>query len=102
MGDSKRPLNYLIAAPYHIVLDLLFVAALGLGAAGAAIATVISQLLSCLLVVRALRRLPESYRLSLKSLRPDKMSLANIQRLGLPTGSGLHVLRFKSAHTGLH
>jgi putative MATE family efflux protein len=87
MGDSKRPLYYLIAACLtNIVLDLLFVAALGLGAAGAAIATVISQLLSCLLVVRALRRLPESYRLSLKSLRPDKMSLANILRLGLPTG----------------
>ncbi len=87
MGDSRRPLYYLIiCCVANILLDLLLVAVFGLGTAGAAIATVLSQLLSSALVLRALCSLPESYRLSLGGIGFDKGSLAHMLRLGLPTG----------------
>jgi putative MATE family efflux protein len=87
MGDSKRPLYFLIISCLtNIILDLVFVAVLGLEAAGAAIATVLSQLLSCILIINTLHKLPNTYRLSIRGLKPDRISLANILKLGLPTG----------------
>ena len=57
LGDSRRPLYYLIAACLtNIALDLLFVLALRMGVAGAAWATVLSQTLSAALVIRSLCR----------------------------------------------
>ena len=57
IGDSKRPLEILIfTCLCNIVLDLFFVAVLGMGAAGAAVATVLCQLLSSVLVLLSLRR----------------------------------------------
>ena len=57
VGDSRRPLYFLIASCFtNIALDILLVAVLGMGVAGAAIATISSQLLSAILVVRALMK----------------------------------------------
>ena len=56
VGDSKRPLYFLIASCLvNIVLDLLFVAVLDMGVAGAAIATIASQFFSAILTLIACR-----------------------------------------------
>ena len=64
VGDSRRPLYFLIASCFtNIALDILLVAVLGMGVAGAAIATISSQLLSAILVVRALMKTDDMYTL---------------------------------------
>lgn len=87
MGDSKRPLLFLIfSCGLNIVMDLLCVVVLGLGVAGAAIATVISQIISAGLILVVLCRLPEDYRLRLRELRLHKALLKRILQIGLPAG----------------
>ena len=87
MGDSKRPLYYLIATCVsNIFFDLLFVVVLKMGIAGAAIATVLSQVISTLLVIIALCRLPADIRLNPRNLRVDPALLRKILIIGLPAG----------------
>ena len=87
MGDSKRPLYFLVVTYFsNILLDLLLVVVLKLGIAGAAIATVLSQIISTLLVVIALCRLPADIRLNLRSLHMDSKLLKRILIIGLPAG----------------
>ena len=70
MGDSRKPTMFLMAAcGVNIVLDILCVVVLKLGVAGAAIATVFSQVVSAGMVTVALLRQPEETRLSLKKIR---------------------------------
>lgn len=87
VGDSKRPLYFLIVSCLtNIVLDLLFVAVLRMGVAGAAIATVISQLVSAALTIVTLMREKDIYRLELKKLRVDLYMMRRIIQIGFPTG----------------
>lgn len=87
VGDSKRPLYYLIvSSAVNIVLDLLFVAVIPWGIAGAAIATVIAQVVSALLVIRRLMKTDDCYRLSLKNIRFHPGYLKKIILIGLPAG----------------
>ena len=87
MGDSKRPLIFLIiTCGLNIVMDLLCVVVLKLGVAGAAIATVISQVISAALILIVLCRLPEEHRLHLRQLRLHKDLLKRILQIGLPAG----------------
>ena len=87
MGDSQRPLLFLIAACFvNIVMDLVCVVSLDMSVAGAAIATVGSQIVSAILVVLVLLRLPEDYRLKFKHLRMDKGLLRRILYVGIPAG----------------
>jgi putative MATE family efflux protein len=87
IGDSKRPLYFLIASCFtNIILDILFVVYLPMGVRGAALATILSQLLSAVLVVRLLIRTKESYRLIPKALRIDPHMLKRIIRIGFPAG----------------
>ncbi|MDO4294501.1 MAG: MATE family efflux transporter, partial [Eubacteriales bacterium] len=87
VGDSRRPLYFLIAACLvNIVLDLLFVAVLGMGVAGAAVATILSQLFSAVLTVIALMRTKESYRLIPLRIRFHRHLLFSIVKIGLPAG----------------
>ncbi len=87
IGDSKRPLYFLIASCFtNIALDLLFVAALKMGVAGAALATILSQLLSAVLVLGALLRTKDIYRLQVSAVRIDRRMLRRIVRIGLPAG----------------
>lgn len=87
VGDSKRPLFFLIASCMtNIVLDLLFVVGFHMEVAGAAIATIISQLLSAVLVMVTLMRTKESYRFEWKALKVDRMFLQKIVKIGLPAG----------------
>ena len=85
-GDSRHPLIYLIISSLvNVVLDVLFVAYLGMGVEGAAFATIISQFLSMTLAAVRLLRIDSSIRLSIKKVRFDRQNLVYIIRNGLPT-----------------
>lgn len=87
VGDTRRPLYFLIAACLvNILLDVLLVAALGLGVAGAALATVLSQVVSAVLVFFCLTRTAAPYRLELRRIRFHKRLLGSILRVGVPAG----------------
>ena len=87
MGDSRRPTVFLtVTCGANILLDLLLVVVLEMGVAGAAIATVLSQLLSAVLVVLVLLRLPADYRLRLRKLRLRRHLMGRILRIGVPAG----------------
>lgn len=86
IGDSRRPLYFLMTASLcNIVLDLVFVLVFGLGVLGVAVATILSQLLSAVLVVLSLTRAHgETYRLYLRGLKIERHSLKAILRMGVP------------------
>lgn len=87
VGDSRRPLFFLICATMtNIVMDVIFVLGLNMGVAGAAAATVVSQVMSAVLVVVTLRNAPFSYRLVLRSIRFYGDMLTRVVRIGLPAG----------------
>ena len=87
MGDSRRPLVFLIVTCFtNIGLDLFFVVVLKLGIAGAAIATVLSQYISALLVVICLGRLPSDICLRGRKLRLNPHLLRRILIIGIPAG----------------
>lgn len=87
IGDSKRPLYFLILSCFiNIVLDLLFVVVFHWDVAGAAIATVISQICSAVLVSIVLMRTNNVYKLYLKKIRFDKEILKKVTYIGLPAG----------------
>ena len=87
VGDSRRPLYFLIASCLtNIALDILLVAVLRMGVAGAAIATISSQLLSAILVVRTLMRTDDMYKLDWNKVRIDRRMLQRIVRIGIPAG----------------
>lgn len=87
IGDSKRPLYYLIASCFtNILLDILFVVMLKMSVRGAALATIFSQLVSAVLVVRALMKTEESYQLIMKKIRLNSFMVGRIVQIGLPAG----------------
>lgn len=86
-GDSKRPLYFLIVGcVVNIVADLLFVGTFKLGVAGAAYATVLSQLVSLVLVVVFLRRREDCCKLEYGKIRFHKLMLKKTISIGLPSG----------------
>ena len=86
-GNSKRSLLYLgVASITNIVLDLVLIAGCKMGVAGAAIATDISQLVSCVLSLRFLMRVEDDYRVMAKEVRVHKKMAVRIIKVGLPTG----------------
>ncbi|MGB4661497.1 MAG: MATE family efflux transporter [Mobilitalea sp.] len=87
VGDSKRPLYFLITGTLaNIILDLFFVIVLKMGVAGAALATIMSQSLSAILVCRTLMKTNDSYRLVLIKIKFHKEMLTRILSIGLPAG----------------
>jgi putative MATE family efflux protein len=87
VGDSRHPLYYLIfSSLVNVALDLLFNGALKLGVAYAALATVISQMLSVVLCMRRLMITQDVYQVSLREIRFDLPMLRQIISLGLPSG----------------
>ena len=86
-GNSRRSLLYLgCASGTNILLDLILIAGMKMGVAGAAIATDISQLVSCVLSLRFLMRVDADYRVTAREVRVDRKMAAKIIRVGLPTG----------------
>lgn len=87
VGDSRRPLYFLIASCLtNIVLDVLFVVVLHMGVAGAALATILSQLLSAVLVILVLMRTRDMHHLELKRIGFDVRMFKRIIRIGFPAG----------------
>ena len=87
-GDTKKPLYYLATAGVlNVALNLFFVVVCGLGVAGVAIASAVSQYLSAFLIVRSLLRSRESYALRPACLRIQKEKARAVLALGLPAGA---------------
>lgn len=87
VGDTRRPLLFLlIAGVLNVLLNLFFVIVFRMGVAGVAIATVISQCVSAVMIVICLMRSETVYQLSLKELRIYKEKLIEITKVGLPAG----------------
>ena len=86
VGDSIRPLGFLIlTSVLNILLDLFFVIVLKLGIAGAAVATILSQFVSAVLILLLLTRTRDIYRLDWKELHIDFPILKKIFSIGMPT-----------------
>ena len=86
-GNSRRSLVYLAAASVtNIVLDLVLIAGLKMGVAGAAIATDLSQLVSCVLSLRFLMKTDDACHVKLSGIRLHRSMAGRIIRVGLPTG----------------
>lgn len=87
MGDSKRPLYYLvISSCVNIVLDMIFCGVFRLGVEFAALATVISQMVSVILCFRRLICSDEVYRVVIKNIRFDPVMIRQVLTIGLPSG----------------
>ncbi len=98
VGDTKRPLLFLIAAGLaNVVLDLLLVIVIPLGVAGVAIGTVASQMISCILVLRCLYRSEGSYQLRFSKLMFRWVYLKRIFQVGIPAGIQSTVINFSNA-----
>jgi len=86
-GESRAPFLYmLVSCLTNIVLDFVFVLFFGLGVAGVAIATVLSQLLNAALTTVRLLRTDDPSRLLLSNIRVDRRLFAMMMRLGIPAG----------------
>lgn len=86
VGNSKKPMHFVaIATAINVVLDLLFVAVFRWGIAGAAIATVISQAISCLLALLFFMKHKEFFTFTLENLKMHADKLRIILKTGIPT-----------------
>ena len=98
VGDTKRPLFFLIIAGLiNAGLNMVLVIVFHLGVAGVAIATVISQLVSCVLVLRCLYQSESSYQLRFSRLTIKWKYLKQIFQVGIPAGLQSTVINFSNA-----
>lgn len=96
MGDSQRPMLFLMATCFlNIVMDLFFVAVLHMGVAGAALATILSQFISALLPIIVLIRMPQNG-LKIQKLRIDSTLMGRILHIGVPAGLQLVTFDFSN------
>lgn len=87
VGDTRRPLLFLIVSSLlNIALDLLFVLGFRMGIAGAALATVLSEAVSAVLVCLCLARAEGAWRLTLREMRIDLPIFRRILTVGMPVG----------------
>ena len=87
VGDTQRPLVFLMAAGViNVTLNVFFVAVLGIGVAGVAIATMMSQAVSAVLVLLCLMRSETVYQVKLRRLRIVKDKLIQMAKIGIPAG----------------
>ena len=97
VGDTKRPLLFLvISGAANAALNLLLVIVFSMGVAGVAVATVISQCISCVMVLSCLIQTESSYQLSLKKLRIRPAYLLQIFQVGIPAGIQSTVITFSN------
>ena len=98
VGDTKRPLAFLIVAGLaNVVLDLTLVIVIPLGVAGVAIGTVASQMISSILVIRCLYKSEGSYQLRFSKLSIKWTYLKRIFQVGIPAGIQSTVINFSNA-----
>ena len=97
VGDTRRPLVFLvISGVTNACLNVFLVAVFHLDVAGVAIATVISQMISCILVLRCLRKTTACYRLSWHKLCLNPWCVQQICRVGIPAGIQSTVINFSN------
>lgn len=85
IGDTRRPLYFLfMAGVVNVALNLFFVIGLGMGVDGVGWATVISEHVSALLVLKSLMEAPGALKLNLRELRIYPKKLKRIVKIGLP------------------
>ncbi len=95
LGDSKRPLYYLIfSSVLNVVLDIVFIVGFGGGVGSAALATVISQMASVVLCMIHLCKKGHIFTLEWKKMRISRDMLGEIIRYGLPSGVQNSVIAF--------
>ena len=96
-GNSKRSLIYLAyASVTNIILDIVLISFLRMGVAGAAIATDISQVVSCILALIFLMKINDSYRVNLRKIKCHRKMAIRIVKIGLPTGIQNMVISFSN------
>lgn len=87
IGDTKRPLYYLtIAGVINVILNILLVTVFSLGVAGVAIATVISEGVSCVLILLCLKHETGAIRLYFNRIKINPSKCVDIMKIGLPAG----------------
>lgn len=97
VGDTKRPLIFLvISGVVNACLNMLLVIVFHLDVSGVAIATVISQVISCVLVIGCLYKTDAVYRLRFKKLRINRKYLVQIFRIGIPAGLQSTLISFSN------
>ena len=97
VGDSKRPFYFLVvAALLNTILDLIFVAGFKMGSAGVALATIIAQGISAILIIISLMHSHECVRLELKKLNICWDVLKKVFRVGIPAAMQLAVTSFSN------
>ncbi|MDO5411117.1 MAG: MATE family efflux transporter [Lachnospiraceae bacterium] len=97
VGDTKRPLMFLvISGLVNVVLNMVLVIIFKLGVAGVAIGTVVSQLISCVLLLRCLYLSKESYQLRFSKLKIKAAYLKPIFQVGIPSGIQSTVINFSN------
>ncbi len=97
VGDSKRPFYFLVAsAVTNIILDLVFVLVFHMGVAGVALATIVAQGLSAVLVLITLFRTTSCVKLSFSHLKIDKEMLGKIVKLGIPAALQMAITSFSN------
>lgn len=86
-GDTVRPLIFsMVGGVINIILNLVSVVGFGMGVEGVAIATIVSQLISAILVIIHMTRLKDECRLDFKKLGIDRSVLIQLIKVGLPAG----------------
>lgn len=97
VGDTKRPLMFLIVSGcINAVLNLILVIGFSLSVVGVAVATVISQMISCILVLRCLYKSEGSYQLRFSKLKINKKYMIQIFQVGIPAGIQSTVINFSN------
>ncbi len=97
VGDTKRPLLFLVVAGVtNAVLNMILVIAFHMGVAGVAIATVVSQMISCVLVLRCLYQTESAYQLRFSKLMMKGAYLKQIFLVGIPAGIQSTVINFSN------
>ena len=98
VGDTKRPLMYLILSGIvNTLLNLFLVIVFRLAVAGVAISTIIAQCMSCILILNCLRKSESSYKLTFSGLNIKWVYLRQIFQVGIPAGIQSTVINFSNA-----
>lgn len=97
VGDTRRPLVFLvISGAVNAILNVILVVAFHLDVEGVAIATVISQMISCVLVLRCLCKTDAGYKLHFSKLSINGKYLRQIFQVGVPAGIQSTVINFSN------
>ena len=97
VGNSKLPFAFLVVSAFlNIVMDLIFVIVLKLGTGGVALATVISQAISAILVIGALKMTKSPVSFTFRELKINWKILSRIIFIGLPSAIQMAVTSFSN------